>query len=568
MLQEIYISNFVLIDELRIEFSDGLNVLSGETGAGKSIIIDALGLIMGERVRNDWIRDTSRKAIAEAVFLLPPGSEGLLFLIDNGLLEEGEDKLIVSREISPSGRSSARINGRNVTAGVLKELATLLLDMHLQHEHLSILKPDKYLGYLDSFAEGSAELLLEVEKIYDQLKERQEELRKIEHNHKDRLQRMEFLAFQINEIETAGLQEGEEEELNLLKTRIKNAVSLLEGANLVQKLLYSGESGRNAHDLIAGSLDIVNNLKSEEFYARLSRELEEIYYSLQDMVQRLDAFRQGLDFEPQQLEEVEDRLYLISRLKMKYGDSIREILDYLEEARVELNKLNRQQESKEELQALIKNLQEEYLSRAAELSVIRTSAAQLLQDRVNSELVELNMPQVKFEVCLERKEVPSPNGMDQVDFLFSANPGEPPRPLSRIASGGELSRFVLALKTVLAEVYQVPTLIFDEIDVGVGGSALTAMARKISELATSHQVILVTHSAQVASFAHTHYLIEKQVENEHTFTRVRELNGEKRVQEIARMLTGDTSPLTLEHARAMLGNKGKQRDGSFASETK
>jgi DNA repair protein RecN (Recombination protein N) len=555
MLQEIYISNFVLIDELRIEFSEGLNVLSGETGAGKSIIIDALGLIMGERVKNDWIRDTSRKAIAEAVFILPPGSEGLYFLIDNGLLEEGEDRLIISREISPSGRSSARINGRNVTATALRELAILLLDMHLQHEHLSILKPDKYLDYLDNLAEGSAELLLEVEKIYTQLRERQEELRTLERDHKDRLQRMEFLSYQINEIESASLQEGEEEELNLLKTRIKNAVNLLEGANLVLSLLYSGEIGRNAYDLVASSLDTVNNLKSEEFFAGLSSELEEIYYNLQDMAQRLDSFRQGLDFQPQQLEEVEDRLYLISRLKMKYGDSIPEILHYLEEARAELHKLNYQQESKEELQALIQDLQEKYLSRAAELSAIRTGAAKLLQERVNSELLELNMPQVIFKVHLQAKEVPTSSGMDQVDFLFSPNPGEPLRPLSRIASGGELSRFVLALKTVLAEVYQVPTLIFDEIDVGVGGSALNAMARKLSHLALSHQVILVTHSAQVASFAHTHYLIEKQIENNHTFTRVRGLDGEKRVQEIARMLAGDNSPLTLEHARLLLKNK-------------
>lgn len=558
MLQEIYISNFVLIDELRIEFSNGLNVLSGETGAGKSIIIDALGLIMGERVKNDWIRDTSRKAIAEAVFILPPGSEGLLFLIDNGLLEEGEDRLIISREISPSGRSSARINGRNVTATALRELAILLLDMHLQHEHLSILKPDKYMDYLDSLAEGSAELRLEVEQIYTQLRERQEELRTLERDHKDRLQRMEFLAYQTNEIEKASLQEGEEEELNLLKTRIKNAVNLLEGANLVLSLLYSGETGRNAYDLIASSLDTVNNLKSEEFFAGLSSELEEIYYNLQDMAQRLDSFRQGLDFQPQQLEEVEDRLYLISRLKMKYGDNIPEILRYLEEARTELHKLNHQQESKEELQALIEDLKGKYLSRAAELSAIRTGAAKLLQERVNSELLELNMPQVKLKVDLQAKEVPASNGMDQVDFLFSPNPGEPPRPLSRIASGGELSRFVLALKTVLAEVYQVPTLIFDEIDVGVGGSALNAMAQKLNQLATTHQVILVTHSAQVASFAHTHYLIEKQVENNHTFTRVRELDGEKRVREIARMLTGDNSPLTLEHAREMLESKGKQ----------
>lgn len=557
MLQEIYISNFVLIDELRIDFSDGLNVLSGETGAGKSIIIDALGLIMGERVRMDWVRNTSRKAIAEAVFLLPSGSEGLLFLIENGLMEEDEDRLIVSREINPSGRSSARINGRNVTAGVLRELATLLLDMHLQHEHLSILKPDKYLDYLDNFAEGSAELLLEVGNIYQNLKERQQELETLERSYKDKLQQMELLAYQIDEIEKADLHEGEEEELNLLKTRITNAASLLEGANSVQSCLYSGEIGRNAYDLVAKALDTVNDLKSEDFFADLGKELEEIYYNLQDMAQRLDSFRQGLDFQPQQLEEVEDRLYLISRLKMKYGDGIREILDYLEGARGELNKLNRQQESKDELQSLIEALQEDYRVRADELSSIRAKAAQLLQDRVNSELVELNMPQVKFEVDLQTREVPASNGMDQVDFLFSPNPGEPLKPLSRIASGGEVSRFVLALKTVLARVYQVPTLIFDEIDVGVGGSALTAMARKLDQLAASHQVILVTHSAQVASFADTHYLIEKQVDKNHTYTQVQELNDEKRVQEIARMLAGDNSPLTLEHAREMLSQARK-----------
>ncbi|HHV16098.1 MAG TPA: AAA family ATPase [Gelria sp.] len=303
MLQEIYISNFVLIDELRIEFSDGLNVLSGETGAGKSIIIDALGLIMGERVRMDWVRDTSRKAIAEAVFLLPSGSEGLLFLIENGLMEEDEDRLIVSREINPGGRSSARINARNVTAGVLRELAALLLDMHLQHEHLSILKPDKYLDYLDNFAEGSAELLLEVGNIYQNLKERQQELETLERSHKDKLQQMELLAYQIDEIEKADLHEGEEEELNLLKTRITNAASLLEGANSVQSCLYSGEIGRNAYDLVAKALDTVNDLKSEDFFADLSKELEEIYYNLQDMAQRLDSFRQGLDFQPQQLED-------------------------------------------------------------------------------------------------------------------------------------------------------------------------------------------------------------------------------------------------------------------------
>lgn len=559
MLQEIYISNFVLIDELRIEFTDGLNVLSGETGAGKSIIIDALGLIMGERVRNDWIRDSSRKAIAEAVFILPANSEALLFLIETGLLEEGEDQLIMSREILPSGRSSARINGRNVTAGALRELATLLLDMHLQHEHLSILKNEKYLEYLDSFAEGTEELLAKVEKVFLQLKEKQEQLRTIEDSQQDKLQKMEFLAYQIKEIDSAGLRQGEEEELNASRTRIRNAAQLLEGTDQILHLLYSNEAGRNAYDLVARSLDTVNNLKAEEFFAGLSKELEGIYYTLEDMAMKLASFRDSLDFQPNQLEELEDRLYQISRLKKKYGSSIREILDYLAEARSELEKLSRQQVSKEELEALIIEIQQSYREKAGELSRLRHQAAELLQERVNSELLQLNLPHVKFAVGLETREEPSRTGMDVVDFLFSPNPGEPLKPLSRIASGGELSRFVLALKTVLARVYRVPTLIFDEIDVGVGGNALNAMARKLSQLAESHQVILVTHSAPVASFADTHYLIEKQVENGSTFTRVRELDEKGQEQEIARMLAGDNfSPLTLEHAREMLRQAREQ----------
>lgn len=553
MLQEIYISNFVLIDELRIEFHAGLNVLSGETGAGKSIIIDALGLIMGERVKNDWIRDNSRKAIAEAVFILPPGSEALLFLMDNTLIEEDEDTLIISREISPSGRSAARINGRNVTAGVLKELAALLLDMHLQHEHLSILKSEKYMDYLDSFADDAEELLAEVETIFKQLRDKQDELKAIELGQQDKLERMELLDYQIKELEGANLREGEEEELDSLQTRIKNAARLLEGTDRVLNLLYSNDAGRNAYDLISSARDTINNLKSEEFFAELGITLDEIYYSLQDIALKLASFRETLDFQPKQLEELEDRLYQISRLKKKYGNSISDVLNFLVTARSEFEKLGRQQESREELQGYIMELQRAYQLKAIELSKVRAQVAKIMEDRVHDELIQLNMPHVRFVVSLQTREVPGPKGMDQIDFLFSPNPGEPPGSLARIASGGELSRFVLALKTVLARVYKVPTMIFDEIDVGVGGSALTAMARKLSQMATSHQVILVTHSAQVASFADAHYLVQKQVENETTFTLVKVLDEKGREQEIARMLSGDNfSPLTLEHAREML----------------
>jgi len=553
MLQEIYISNFVLIEELRIDFSEGLNVLSGETGAGKSIIIDALGLIMGERVKNDWIRDSNRKAIAEAVFILPPHHEALVFLINKNLIEEKEDTLIISREIYPGGRSLARINGRNVTASLLKELAALLLDMHLQHEHLSILKAGNYLEYLDSFGEGVPALLADVEKLYSELKRCQDKLNDIEQGQQDKLEKLDLLHYQIQEIESANLHEGEKEELEVIRERIKNSVRLLEGTDRILHLLYSNDADKSAYDLISAALDTMNNLKAEDFFITLSNCLEEIYYNLQDIAMKLASFREQLDFQPGQLEEIEDRLYLISRLQKKYGENIKDILDYLEQARFEYQKLSQEKESKEELQALLMQLLKDYRAKAEELTKIRFTAAKKLQEKVNDELLQLNMPYVKFAVSLQARTQPAPNGLDEVDFLFSPNPGEPLKPLSRIASGGELSRFVLALKTVLAGVYKVPTMIFDEIDVGVGGSSLTAMARKLSQIAANHQVILVTHSAQVASYAQTHYLIEKKIQDGRTFTQVKLLDEKAREQEIARMLSGDKiSPLTLEHAREML----------------
>ncbi|MGI5911702.1 MAG: DNA repair protein RecN [Syntrophomonadaceae bacterium] len=560
MLQEIYISNFILIDQLRIEFGEGYNVLSGETGAGKSIIIDAMGLIMGERVKNDWIRDSSRKAIAEAVFILSEESKALLFLRDNNLIEDDEDTLIISREISPSGRSQAKINGRNVTAGILKELAGLLLDMHLQHEHLSILKPDKYLEYLDGFTHGAENLLIEVKNIYESIKHFKEKLKMVELNQQDKLEKLEFLKYQIEEIKNADLREGEEEELQLLRARIKNTSRLLEGTDRVLNLLYSNEAGRNAYDLISSALDTVNNLKAEDFFAGLSNNLEEIYYSLQDIALKLASFRETLDLQPQQLEEVEDRIYLISRLRKKYGGSIREVLTYLDKAVKEVQLIDVHQETKAKLQELIAQLEQDYEAKARELTHIRAKAAKIIEQSVNAELKHLNMPHVRFAITLQPRVLPTSSGMDQVEFLFSPNPGEPLRPVSQAASGGEISRLVLALKTVLAQVYEVPTMIFDEIDVGVGGTSLTAMARKLRQIASNHQVILVTHSAQTAVYADIHYLIQKQVVENNTFTRVKLLDKKGREQEIARMLAGDNfSLLTLEHAREMLYQANKEK---------
>jgi len=556
MLREIYISNFILIDELRLEFVEGLNVLTGETGTGKSIIIDALGLIMGERVKSDYIRDTSRRAVAEAVFDISGNEGARVFLLQNGLIGEEEDTVVISREINSNGRSSVRVNGRNVTIFCLKSLAAYLVDMHLQHEHLSVLRPDMYLTYVDSFTPESRSLLPEVKKLFAEIKDKEQQLEELRDDEQNKLQKLDFLSYQIKEIEAAKLQLDEEEQLKALKRRITNTQNLLECSGKILQLLYNGE--HCAYDMVSEAVEAVVVLKDDEFFASLLNPLEEMLYGLQDIAASVSSFRDSLDFEPGVLDEVENRLYEIERLKRKYGNSISEILAFGEKAKKEVETLESSHERIKILEEELRVLHEKYLGFVSRLTQFRKKAAAVLEDKVSSELSQLDMPHIKFAVLIKNKKNPGPSGMDEIEFLFSPNPGEELRPLSRIASGGEISRFVLALKKALAEVYDVPTLIFDEVDVGVGGTALTAMAKKLSELSHTHQVILVTHSPQIASYSDNHYLIEKNVFNDKVTISTQKLDQEKKVKEIARMLDGENySSITLEHARELLNNTRK-----------
>lgn len=553
MLQEIYIKNFVLIEELRLEFCSGLNVLTGETGAGKSIIIDALGLIMGDRISSDLVRNSTQRATAQAVFTLEGDLVARRVLSEAGFIEETEDSVIITREILPQGRSIARINGKNISAGALRDLAGSMIDLHLQHDHLTLLKPDMYANYIDSFIEKGPVLLLNLEESYRvcmNLKGRLQDLCEQEQN---RLQMLDFMSYQIKEIEQAELRAGEEEEKRSLRDRVRNAGKLAEGASQILRLIYEGEQQASALDQIAAALDMVHNLKQDPFFTSLLTPLEEAYYTMQDLSARLGSFRESLDFEPGLLDVLEERLHRIERLKDRYGKDIPEILAFLAKTREEHDRLENSQEEKQKLEQELLKAKEEYDRRAALLSAARQEAAAVLQEQVNRELKELNLPHTKFQVQIGRRTHPTAMGWDQFEFMFSANPGEEMRPLARVASGGELSRVVLALKKALAAVYQLPTLIFDEIDVGVGGTSLAAMARKLGELAGEHQVILVTHSPQVAAYAGRHFLIEKQQEAEYTLVNVQILDQEGRARELARMLGGENySELTLQHAREML----------------
>ncbi|MGI5921333.1 MAG: DNA repair protein RecN [Syntrophomonadaceae bacterium] len=554
MLEEIYISNFILIDEVRMDFVTGLNVLTGETGAGKSIIIDALNLIMGDRIKSDFIRDSGKKAIAQAVFSLNDNPDAAAFLQENDLLED--DMAIISREIYPSGRSAARINGRNVPLSILKNLAGYLLDMHLQHENQNILKSDRYLGYIDSFSPHINEALDEVAALYQQLTGKQQELQNILTNHKQRLERIEFLSYQVKEIESAHLQVGEKEELIGLREKIQNASKLMEGSVRTLELLYSCDNASSAADLIFDALDIARGLDNYQPFTAMVSPLQDMYYTLQEIASQLNSFKDSLDFEPGLLEHIENRIYDIEKLEKRFGKNVAELIEYLRECKQELELLSIDGERQDELNQEIALLEKEYLLKARRLTGLRQEAGALLEKRVHDELQQLDMPHVKFMVKFTSRESPGKDGMDNVDFLFSPNPGEIMRPVVDIASGGEISRFILALKKALADVYSIPTLIFDEIDVGLGGNALNTVAAKLAELSSHHQVILVTHSPQVASYADNHYVIEKKVKGGQTFTMVKNLDREARVKELARMLAGDKyTQLTLEHAREMLKDR-------------
>ena len=552
MLVEIYIQNFVLIDELRMEFEPGLNVLTGETGAGKSIIIDALGLVMGERVKNEFIRDSSKKALVEASFEINL-EEFRNLLQEQGILAEDESMLIVSREISPGGRNIVRINNRIVSVAYLKEITAWLLDMHVQNERSSLFENEKYLHIVDDFAPEADSMRNRIASVYHQWQEKEQKLRQWQQEENHRLQKIDFLSFQVKEIDAAKLYPGEEEELQSLRSRIRNAEKISAGSRQLINMLYRHEDGNSAHDLISLSLDVVRSLMDEPDIAGLKEPLEEILFSLQEMAGTVSDLQDSLDFQPSALDEIENRLYLIERLKSKYGSNIEEVLAFYRQAQQELEELENYEQVENNLRSEADKLQQEYYLIADQLSAIRREAASRLQEMVRRELVDLHMPHITFEVIVIQKASPAANGYDDIEFMFSANPGESPRPLSKVASGGEISRFILALKSALASTYRIPTLVFDEIDVGVGGTALGAMADKLYQIAADHQVILVTHAAQVASYAHCHYLIDKQVENNSTFVQVTRLQQETREQEIARMLGGyQYSDITLQHARELL----------------
>lgn len=571
MLVSLYIRDFGIVDEMQVEFGPGFNVLTGETGAGKSIVIGAIQAACGGRVRSDQVRAGSEKAVVEAVFDLAYAPYVGQVLKENGLdIDTSEDGLLLmTREISASGRSVCRLNGRPVPLSLYRTAGRGLVDLHVQNEQSSLLERESHAQLLDRF--GGQELLgiyQEVSSIYQRWREavkRQEEL--TGHPQK-RCERMELLSHQIAEIESARIAEGEEEELAAEKLVLSSAGKIKSLAEHALGLLRGGGEAYPVLDTLARAVSSLRGIVAID--ARLSDVLSSVegaFYQLEEAARELGSYCEGIEFSPQRLEEVEERLLTIKKIKKKYGPSVKEIIGFKEAAQNELQSLKRAEEEIGALQREIEELLEEYRKAAQKLTSLRAEAASRLESAVAAELSSLDMNGVKFKVIFTPVDGPSPHGAEEIEFFISPNPGEPLKPLSRVVSGGEMARIMLALKVLLADADGIPVIVFDEVDTGVGGGPLKAIGEKMARLGEGRQVICVTHSARVASFARTHYKIEKQLLGDRVVSRLKLLDEKERLWELARMLGGkEVTDITVKHARQMYESASGEKPGSSRSQ--
>ncbi len=589
MLLELRIRDFAIIDALDLRFSPGLIVLTGETGAGKSIIVDAVELVLGEWADSTVVRTGAERSLVEAVFRLAPDQRARIdaVLKREGLEGDAADLLLLGREVRLNRRNICRVNGRTVTLTLLREVAEGLVDIHGQSEHLSLLRVTEHLRLLDRYAElrpsreAVTETVRQVEAVRGELKDLRRGERELAH-------RADLLKFQIDEIASAALELGEEERLREERPRLANAERLTELTHDVTSALEEGERQTpSATDLLGTALrSLAEAARLDPSLEPLLKDGEGISFQLEELARQLRAYQAEIEYSPRRLQEVEERLALIRRLERKYGETVEDVLAYAEEAKRELDTITHSDERIQELEAEEETLLAALSSRALELSERRREAAEELARRVERELADLNMEGARFGVMFDRRPDPEGvrlpdsasglafrvsssgvesmaaldddgaqrvafdrSGIDRVEFLVSANPGERLKPMVRVASGGETSRLMLALKTVLSRVDETPTLVFDEIDQGIGGRVGATVGEKLWGLATGtdsaslqHQVLCVTHLPQLASFGDQHLRVEKQIERtdegERTVARVRPLEGDGRVQELAQMLGG------------------------------
>ena len=563
MLQSLYLENIALIEKLGIELFPGFNVLTGETGAGKSIIIDAVNFVLGERMSRDLIRNGAARAKVEAVFNLNEGDAAFAALDALGIEYDGNE-LILSRELSAAGRNACRVNGTLVPVASLKSVSDTLVDIHGQHEHQALLDAENHISYLDAYCH--AESLPIIEKI-DAIVSRRNELMLKRNSgfssEREREREMDMLRYQIEEIASANLEAGEEERLNAEKTVLLNAERIRTALETAHMALSGAEEGSalSAIDTARRSMRDIAALNKD--YEALGDKIEELYYAAEDISFVLRDTSENVESDMQRLEEIEQRLKLISDLKRKYGRTVEDVIDFGKDAETKLNELENAEALAAELDAKLDKLKAEYNVAADELSKVRRAAGDRLKRDVLNELKDLGMAKAMFDVALSDASggEPRKGGRETAEFMLSANPGEPLKPLEKVASGGELSRIMLCFKSIFADNDRVPTLIFDEIDTGISGRTAAVVGEKMLGIAKKHQVICVTHLAQIAALADAHLMVRKYDDGKNTFVETRQLNEEEKVQRIAQMMDGESdSPSALTHARELIARADKIKE--------
>lgn len=553
MLSLLKISQIALIDQLTVEFAEGLNLLTGETGSGKSIIVDSLGALVGERVSSDIIKENAEFARVEGLFTVKTNDDLANILKEGGFDVDGEYvELIIRREISRSGKNRIFVNDQLVTQSFLKKLGAFLVDIHGQGDQASLFNPSTHLEILDEYA-GLDDLREKIQNVFAELTESSRELRDLEQSEAQKLQLMDILRFQIDEISKVKPEIGEEENLIEERKKLLNVEKLSQLSEQSYSLLYEDENAVVTH-LEKVTRQIAELAEYESGFKSYLEDLQNTIVTLEDLASSIRSFRATLDFSPGRLEDIEARLAEISRLKRKYGGSVENVLKHLEEAEAKLLKLENTEIHQEELRKRVERLRVEYNRLAGQLHEARQNAARKFEEEVEKNLKKVALEKGRFKVLIERDESRlTAKGFDKVEFYFSANLGESLKPLVKVASGGEASRLMLVLKTVANLSENPKTMVFDEIDIGIGGRVAEAVGLKLRELAKHHQVLCVTHQPQVAALADHHFLVEKLIEDGKTKILIRKLNIDGRVQEIARMLAGEKVTLTAQkHAEELL----------------
>ncbi|QGY84799.1 DNA repair protein RecN [Staphylococcus epidermidis] len=552
MLQTLSIKQFAIIDELDINFSDGLTVMSGETGSGKSIIIDAIGQLIGMRASSDYVRHGEKKAIIEGIFDIDE-SKDAINILESLAIDVDEDFLLVKREIFSSGKSICRINNQTVTLQDLRKVMQELLDIHGQHETQSLLKQKYHLQLLDDYADNQySDLLNQYQLSYNQYKNKRKELEELESADQALLQRLDLMKFQLEELTEASLKEGEVDQLESDIKRIQNSEKLNLALNNAHQVLTDESAIPDRLYELSNYLQTINDIVPEKF-VRLKEDIDQFYYILEDAKHEIYDEMANTEFDEQVLNEYESRMNLLNNLKRKYGKDITELIAYQSKLANEIDKIENYEQSTSQLREEIKTLYNEVIDIGKKLSQERRRVARELRDHIVSEIQNLQMKDANLEISFKPLDEPTIEGIEFVEFLISPNRGEPLKSLNKIASGGELSRIMLALKSIFVKSRGQTAILFDEVDSGVSGQAAQKMAEKMRDIAQYIQVICISHLPQVASMSDHHLLISKASNADRTTTQVKELKEENKIDEIARMISGaSVTELTRENAKEMI----------------